>query len=85
MSNDGKAGDLLAAKYEQIYANWFCEGKSRVAQAELLTKQGDGLEIDRSQPQFGITWALIALWVCWDYVWATFPVFQACGGLFLMQ
>jgi hypothetical protein len=101
MLNDGKAVDVLAAKYEQIYANWFCEGDIRAAKAQMLTKQGDGLEMDWSQLQLGYRMgmcAVLALWVCWDCVWglvadgtstigarAAFPVFRACGGLLLLQ
>jgi hypothetical protein len=99
--NDGKAVDRLAEKYEQQYANWFCDGDIRAAKAQMLTKQGDGLEMDWSQLQLGYRMgmcAVLALWVCWDCVWglvaegnstigarAAFPVFRACGGLLLLQ
>lgn len=99
--NDGKAVDSLAEKYEQLYANWFCEGDIRSAKAQMLTKRGDGLEMDWSQLQLGYRMgmcAVLALWVCWDCVWglvadgtstigarAAFPVFRACGGLLLLQ
>jgi hypothetical protein len=101
MLNDGQAVDYLAAKYEQVFANWFCEGDIRAAKAQMLTKQGDGLEMDWSQLQLGYRMgmcAVLALWVCWDCVWglvadgtstigarAAFPVFRACGGLLLLQ
>jgi hypothetical protein len=101
MLNDGKAVDALATKYEQLYANWFCDGDLRAGKAQMLTKQGDGLEMDWSQLQLGYRMgmcAVLALWVCWDCVWglvadgtstigarAAFPVFRACGGLLLLQ
>ncbi|KAL3909238.1 MAG: hypothetical protein SGILL_008164, partial [Bacillariaceae sp.] len=101
MLNDGKGVDLLATKYEEQYANWFCDGDIRAAKAQMLTKRGDGLEMDWSQLQLGYRMgmcAVLALWVCWDCVWglvaegnttigarAAFPVFRACGGLLLLQ
>ncbi|KAL3911586.1 MAG: hypothetical protein SGILL_007223, partial [Bacillariaceae sp.] len=101
MLNDGKAVDDLAGKYEEQYANWFCDGDIRAAKAQMLTKRGDGLEMDWSQLQLGYRMgmcAILALWVCWDCVWglvaegnttigarAAFPVFRACGGLLLLQ
>ena len=101
MLNDGKGVDLLASKYEEQYANWFCDGDIRAAKAQMLTKRGDGLEMDWSQLQLGYRMgmcAVLALWVCWDCVWglvaegnttigarAAFPVFRFAGGLLLLQ
>jgi SPX domain protein involved in polyphosphate accumulation len=47
--NEGKAIDSLATKFEQYYANWFCEGDIRAAHAQMLPKRGDFLEMDWSQ------------------------------------
>lgn len=96
-----QTSEKLAAKYETYFANWFCEGDLRAAKAQMLEKQGDGLEMDWSQLQLGYRMgmcAVLALWVCWDCVWglvadgnstigarAAFPVFRACGGLLLLQ
>lgn len=47
--NEGKEVDMLATKYEQYFADWFCEGDIRAAHAQMLPKRGDGLEMDWSQ------------------------------------
>lgn len=101
MFNDGKAVEKLANKYETYFANWFCEGDLRAAKAQMLTKRGDGLDMDWSQLELGYRMgmcAVLAVWVCWDCIWglvsdghstigarAAFPVFRACGGLLLFQ
>ena len=101
MLNDAKAVETLSTKYETYYANWFCHGDKREAKAQMLTKRGDGLDMDWSQLQLGYRMgmcAILALWVCWDMVWGmiqdgkttigarhAFPVFRACGGLLLLQ
>ena len=38
---------------EKIYAKWFCEGDIREAQAQMLTKRGDGLLMDWTQLRLG--------------------------------
>ncbi len=99
--NEGLALEKLAAQYETYYANWFCEGDIRAANAQMLPKRGDGLEMDWSQLRLGYRMgmcAVLALWVCWDSVWglvsdgnstiggrSAFPVFRACGGILLLQ
>lgn len=101
MLNDAKAVEILSSKYEKYYANWFCNGDSREAKAQMLVKRGDGLDMDWSQLQLGYRMgmcAILALWVCWDLVWGMvaygkttigarhgFPVFRGCGGLLLLQ
>jgi hypothetical protein len=101
MMNDAKDVEKLSAQYERYYANWFCEGDTRAAKVQMLSKRADGLEMDWSQLQFGYRMgmcAVLAIWVCWDCVWglvgngdstigarAAFPVFRACGGLLLLQ
>lgn len=47
--NEGKAVESLANKYEKYFANWFCDGDIRAANAQMLPKRGDGLEMDWSQ------------------------------------
>ena len=101
MLNDAKAVETLSNKYEKYYANWFCNGDTREAKAQMLVKRGDGLDMDWSQLQLGYRMgmcAILAVWVCWDMVWGmikngettigaryAFPVFRACGGLLLLQ
>ena len=72
MLNDAKAVETLSNKYEQYYANWFCNGDMREAKAQMLVKRGDGLDMDWSQLQLGYRLgmcAILALWVCWDMIW----------------
>mmetsp|Transcript_19151 Transcript_19151/g.41593 ORF Transcript_19151/g.41593 Transcript_19151/m.41593 type:complete len:856 (+) Transcript_19151:75-2642(+) len=101
MLNDAKAVETLSNKYEKYFANWFCSGDLREAKAQMLTKRGDGLDMDWSQLQLGYRMgmsAILALWVCWDLIWGmvaygkttigarhAFPVFRGCGGLLLLQ
>ena len=99
--DEGKGVEKLSQKLELRYANWFCDGNSREAMAQLLPKRGDGLETDWSQLRLGYRMgmcAVLGLWVCWDCVWGfvthgqstiggrtAFPVFRACGGLLILQ
>jgi hypothetical protein len=101
MLNDGKAVDVLCHNYEVYYANWFCDGDKIEAKAQMLTKRGDGLDMDWSQLQLGYRLgmcAILALWIAWDCIWGliangkstigsrpAFTVFRACGGLLLLQ
>ncbi len=101
MLNDAKAVDVLCGKYEKYYSEWFCNGDTREAKAQMLAKRGDGLDMDWSQLQLGHRMgmcAILAVWVCWDCIWGlikngdstigaryAFPVFRACGGLLLLQ
>jgi len=101
MMDDAEDVEALIKKYEIYHANWFCEGDVRAAKVQMLSKQGDGLEMDWSQLQLGYRMgvcAVLAVWVCWDCVWglvkngystigerAAFPIFRACGGLLLLQ
>ena len=101
MLNDARANEVLSNKFEKFYANWFCNGDTREAKAQMLVKRGDGLDMDWSQLQLGYRMgmcAILAVWVCWDMVWGmikngettigaryAFPVFRACGGLLLLQ
>ena len=101
MMDDGEDVEILAKRYESYYANWFCEGDIRAAKVQMLSKQGDGLEMDWSQLRLGYRMgicAVLAVWVCWDCIWglvkngdstigerSAFPVFRACGGLLLLQ
>ena len=82
---------------EKIYAKWFCEGDIREAQAQMLTKRGDGLLMDWTQLRLGYRLgmcSILALWVAWDCIWgqyakgersiggrSAFPVFRGCFGL----
>eukprot|EP00984_Skeletonema_dohrnii_P001810 scaffold594_cov71-Skeletonema_dohrnii-CCMP3373.AAC.8 len=47
--DDGKKAEVLAGKMERLYANWFCDGDIREAQAQMLSKRGDGLMMDWTQ------------------------------------
>lgn len=80
-----------------MYSKWFCEGDIREAQAQLLSKRGDGLMMDWSQLRLGYRLgmcSILGLWVAWDCIWgqfakdeisiggrSAFPVFRACFGL----
>ena len=80
-----------------MYSKWFCGGDIREAQAQLLSKRGDGLMMDWTQLRLGYRLgmsAVLALWVAWDCVWgqyakgevtiggrSAFPVFRGCFGL----
>mmetsp|Transcript_16374 Transcript_16374/g.29704 ORF Transcript_16374/g.29704 Transcript_16374/m.29704 type:complete len:872 (-) Transcript_16374:91-2706(-) len=95
--DDGKQAEVLASKMEIIYSNWFCEGDIREAQAQILTKKGDGLLTDWSQLRLGYRLgmcSILAMWVAWDCVWgqiskgevsiggrSAFPVFRGIFGL----
>lgn len=99
--DDGEDVEKLAKRYESYYANWFCEGDVREAKVQMLSKQGDFLEMDWSQLRLGYRMgicAVLAVWVCWDCIWglvkngdstigerSAFPIFRACGGLLLLQ
>eukprot|EP00980_Cylindrotheca_fusiformis_P027873 scaffold22560_cov135-Cylindrotheca_fusiformis.AAC.84 len=78
--DDGKEVDDLSKRFERYYANWFCEGDVREATAAMLTKKGDGLEMDWSQLRYvrrsnccalprRQTHYTEKLWVCWDCIW----------------
>jgi len=98
---EGKVPLELAEKMEGLYAKWFCEGNLTQAQAQMLPKKGDGLNMDWSQLRLGYRLgmcSILALWVCWDCVWGlvrdghstiggrtAFPVFRACAGLLLVH
>lgn len=85
------------ARQEKIYSKWFCDGDLREAQAQMLTKKGDGLMMDWTQLRLGYRLgmcSILAMWVAWDCVWgqyargeasiggrSAFPVFRACFGL----
>jgi len=95
--DDGKKAEVLAGKMERLYANWFCDGDIREAQAQMLSKRGDGLMMDWTQLRLGYRLgmcSILALWVAWDCVWGqlsrgevsiggrtAFPVFRGCFGL----
>lgn len=99
--NEGKDIEALTEHMERLYANWFCERNLSVARHQLLSKKGDGLEMDWSQMRLGYRMgmcAVLGLWVCWDCIWGmvskgtstiggrtAFPVFRAVGGLLLLQ
>ena len=95
--DDGRQAELLASKMEKIYANWFCDGNVKEAQAQLLSKRGDGLMMDWTQLRLGYRLgmcSILALWVAWDCIWGqlalnqvsiggrtAFPVFRGVFGL----
>ena len=95
--DDGKQAEVLAAKLEDIYSRWFCDGDAREAQAQMLPKRNDGLLMDWTQLRLGYRLgmcSILAMWVAWDCVWgqvskgevsiggrSAFPVFRACFGL----
>jgi hypothetical protein len=95
--DDGKQAEVIAAKMERMYADWFCDGDMREAQAKMLSKRGDGLMMDWTQLRLGYRLgmcSILALWVAWDCVWGqlargqvsiggrtAFPVFRGCFGL----
>jgi len=95
--DDGKKAEVLASKMERLYADWFCDGDMREAQAQMLSKRGDGLMMDWTQLRLGYRLgmcSILALWVAWDCVWGqlsrgqvsiggrtAFPVFRGCFGL----
>jgi hypothetical protein len=99
--DEGQAIEDLADMMEKLYANWFCDGSVSEARAQMLTKKGDGLEMDWSQLRFGYRMgmcSILALWVCWDCIWGliaeghstiggrtAFPVFRGCAGLLTLQ
>ena len=65
MLNNGKAVDVLSAKYEKYYANWFCDGDMIEAKAQMLTKRGDGLDMDWSQLQLGYRFGMCTILLLW--------------------
>lgn len=95
--DDGRQAELLASRMEKIYAKWFCDGNVKEAQAQLLSKRGDGLMMDWTQLRLGYRLgmcSILALWVAWDCVWGqlalnevsiggrtAFPVFRGVFGL----
>ena len=95
--DDGKKAEVLAGKMERLYANWFCDGDMREAQAQMLSKRGDGLMMDWTQLRLGYRLGMctiLSMWVAWDCVWgqlsrgqvsiggrSAFPVFRGCFGL----
>ena len=99
--NEGKAVEELAGRMERLYAVWFCDRSVSEARAQMLSKKGDGLEMDWSQLRLGYRMgmcSILGLWVCWDCIWGllhegrstiggrtAFPVFRGCGGLLLLQ
>lgn len=101
MMDDADEVETLTKRYEQHYANWFCEGDVRAAKVQMLSKKGDVFETDWSQLRLGYRMgicAVLAVWICWDCIWgvvhngnspivkrSTFPIFRACGGLLLLQ
>ena len=99
--NEGRAVEELAGRMERLYAIWFSDRNVSEARAQMLTKKGDGLEMDWSQLRLGYRMgmcSILGLWVCWDCIWGllhegrstiggrtAFPVFRGCGGLLLLQ
>jgi hypothetical protein len=99
--DEGQAIEDLADMMEKLYANWFCDRSVSEARAQMLTKKGDGLEMDWSQLRLGYRMgmcSILALWVCWDCIWGliaeghstiggrtAFPVFRGCAGLLTLQ
>lgn len=85
---DGQQTEKMAAKLEQMYSQWFCEGDILEVKAQMLPKRGDGLLMDWSQMRLGYRLGMcsvLALWVAWDCVWvsggeeASIPfIFQKC-------
>jgi SPX domain protein involved in polyphosphate accumulation len=47
--NEGIEVTELIDRMEKAYADWFCDGNIREAQAQMLPKRGDGLQMDWSQ------------------------------------
>ncbi|KAL3772850.1 hypothetical protein ACHAWO_002680 [Cyclotella atomus] len=94
---DGMQAEVLAAKIERMYSKWFSDGNIREAQAQLLSKRGDGLMMDWTQLRLGYRLgmcSILGFWVAWDCIWgqfakdeisiggrSAFPVFRACFGL----
>lgn len=51
--HQGKGAEQLGLQMERLYADWFCDSDLTTAQADMMHKRGDGLEVDWSQPRFG--------------------------------
>jgi hypothetical protein len=82
---------------EKMYSKWFSDGNINEAQAQLLSKKGDGLMMDWTQLRLGYRLgmcSILGLWVAWDCIWgqfakdeisiggrSAFPVFRGCFGL----
>ena len=51
--------DELTTTMEKLYANWFCDRNVAEARAQMLTKRGDGLEMDWSQLRLGYRMGMV--------------------------
>ena len=96
---DGRLATNLGDRIIHIYAKWFTSGDIRQANAQLIIKKGDGLEMDWSQLRLGYRLGIcftMCVWLCFDCIWnlyaegtvtlggrSAFPVFRACGGLLI--
>eukprot|EP00532_Pseudo-nitzschia_australis_P020517 CAMPEP_0168306042 /NCGR_PEP_ID=MMETSP0142_2-20121227/52312_1 /TAXON_ID=44445 /ORGANISM="Pseudo-nitzschia australis, Strain 10249 10 AB" /LENGTH=463 /DNA_ID=CAMNT_0008257687 /DNA_START=89 /DNA_END=1477 /DNA_ORIENTATION=- len=65
MMDDACDIEALTKKYEVYYANWFCEGDVRASKVQMLSKQGDNLELDWSQLQLGYRMGICAVLAVW--------------------
>ena len=96
---DGRKTIRLTDRIVKVYAKWFCGNDLRQANAQMLSKKGDILEMDWSQLRLGYRLGIcftLMIWLCFDCLWnlfsegqvtlggrSAFPVFRACGGLLL--
>ena len=96
---DGRLATGLGDRIVKIYAKWFTSGDVRQANAQLIIKKEDGLDMDWSQLRFGCRLGIcftLMVWLCYDCIWnlyaegavtpggrSAFPVFRACGGLLI--
>jgi len=96
---DGRLATGLGDRIVKIYAKWFTSGDVRQANAQLIIKKDDGLDMDWSQLRFGCRLGIcltLMVWLCYDCIWnlyaegavtpggrSAFPVFRACGGLLI--
>ena len=96
---DGRKTIALTDRIVKVYAKWFCGNDARQANAQMLSKKGDILDMDWSQLRLGYRLGIcftLMIWLCFDCLWnlfsegqvtlggrSAFPVFRACGGLLL--
>lgn len=96
---DGRKTISLTDRIVRVYAKWFCGNDVRQANAQMLAKKGDVLEMDWTQLRLGYRLGIcftLMVWLCFDCLWnlfsegqvtlggrSAFPVFRFCGGLLI--
>jgi len=62
---NGSVTTEKAVEMEKLFSDWFCQGNIIEARAKMLTKKGDGLEMDWSQLRLGYRLGMCSILTLW--------------------